>query len=177
MLMHSCGGAHPSCPRLGHAGRSTISARSSLLTQGVWALHGLCGTLPQKTKGKETETTSNKRRKRKTKMYSYMSSQVINMWLVISLYIFLHLKTYFQKHTEPRPSCFPHTKICLSHGGGYGVQIVLKFVGPPLLHKLSVHVSGFSWRTGSYSYVTFRGGGLLHNICPIDLALWGCTVI
>lgn len=118
MLMHSCGGAHPSCPRLGHAGRSTISARSSLLTQGVWALHGLCGTLPQKTKGKETETTSNKRRKRKTKMYSYMSSQVINMWLVISLYIFLHLKTYFQKHTEPRPSCFPHTKICLSHGGG-----------------------------------------------------------
>lgn len=160
-------------PTLGRRRREHHKGKVTSVTQWVslspaW----LCETLPQKPKGKETETTSNKRRKRETEMYSYMSILVINMWLSISLYIFLHLKNVFSKTHRTTPQLL----VCLSHGD-MGVQIVLKFRVPPLLHKLSVHLSGFLWRIGSYSYATFGGGGLLHNICPIELSLWGFKAI
>lgn len=53
------------------------------------------------------------------KNYSYMSILVINMWFIILLYIFLHLKTYFQKHTEPQPQLLStHKDLSITQGNG-----------------------------------------------------------
>lgn len=120
MFMHLCGGAHLSCPPLGDGGRSIISTRSPLPTQRVWALHGLCEILPQKTTGKETETTLNKRRTWETKII-HMSILVINVVHYITVHISAFKNLFSKTHRTTAPAAF-YTQRFVYHTGKWGCR-------------------------------------------------------